>query len=183
MACLSRKSDEPIQTALDMPAAPCLPAGRAQRSMSLAADRIKYPMKRKNWEPGGGKKELRGKDEWVRISWEEALDITASETKRIYDKYGPATCLPLSWAGWSAVAAVKVTPCGTRMPRVFAAMGGYTCQWGIVSWGAWILPELFMSGQVWAASDRMSLLQCQVDRPVRCTTGRRTRAAILHIMS
>ena len=34
-------------------------------------------MKRKNWEPGGGKKELRGKDEWVRISWDEALNIVS----------------------------------------------------------------------------------------------------------
>ena len=44
-------------------------------------------MKRKNWAVGGGKKELRG-DQWVRISWDEALDIVLSEIKRISNKYG-----------------------------------------------------------------------------------------------
>ncbi len=46
-------------------------------------DRLKYPMRRKHWAPGGGDKSLRGKDEWVRISWDEALDIVVSELKRI----------------------------------------------------------------------------------------------------
>ena len=45
-------------------------------------------MKRKNWAPGGGNKDLRGKDEWVRISWDEAFDIYASEIKRVKATYG-----------------------------------------------------------------------------------------------
>ena len=45
-------------------------------------------MKRKNWAPGGGNKELRGKDEWVRISWDEALTLVANEIIRIQAKYG-----------------------------------------------------------------------------------------------
>ena len=35
-------------------------------------------MKRKSWQPGGGENahgELRGKDEWERIGWDEALDL------------------------------------------------------------------------------------------------------------
>ncbi len=52
--------------------------------------RLLYPMKRKHWEPGtGGDKSLRGKDEWVRISWDEALDAIASELLRIKEEYGP----------------------------------------------------------------------------------------------
>ncbi len=31
------------------------------------------------WAPGGGNKSLRWKDEWVRISWDEALDIVATD--------------------------------------------------------------------------------------------------------
>ena len=62
--------------------------GRSQRGQIFGADRIKYPMKRKNWAPGGGDKSLRGKDEWVRISWDEALTIVANETIRIREKYG-----------------------------------------------------------------------------------------------
>jgi anaerobic dimethyl sulfoxide reductase subunit A len=151
------RSDENDPDSPDMPQRRACPRGRAFKQHVLAADRLKFPMKRKNWAPGGGKKELRGRDEWVRISWDEALDIVASETKRIYEKYGPSSCLPLSWAGWSQGGGSEGYSLWDPVPRVFAAMGGYTCQWGIVSWGGWILPELFMSGQVWAASDRMSL--------------------------
>lgn len=57
--------------------------GRSQRKQVFGLDRVRYPMKRKNWAPGGGDKSLRGRDQWVRISWDEALDIVASETKRI----------------------------------------------------------------------------------------------------
>ena len=44
-------------------------------------DRIKYPMKRA--------KELRGKDAWERISWDEALDLLESEVRKIWETYGP----------------------------------------------------------------------------------------------
>lgn len=37
-------------------------------------------MKRKHWEPfTGGDRTLRGKDEWERITWDEALDLVAAE--------------------------------------------------------------------------------------------------------
>ncbi|MEG1434225.1 MAG: molybdopterin-dependent oxidoreductase [Gordonibacter sp.] len=70
------------------------PRGRSKRQDTFGADRLKYPMKRKNWEAlTGGKKELRGKDEWVRISWDEALDIVAKELQNAIDKYGNKSIL------------------------------------------------------------------------------------------
>ncbi len=96
--------------------------GRAQRQLVFGADRLKYPMKRKNWAPGGGKKELRGKDEWVRISWDEALDIVASEVKRIREKYGKEAIL-------DAV--------GSEIARALNITGGVVERWGKVSWGTW----------------------------------------------
>jgi anaerobic dimethyl sulfoxide reductase subunit A len=94
---IQQKSDD---THADSPENPlrkgCL-RGRAQRTHVLGTDRLKYPMKRKNWAPGGGNKELRGKDEWVRISWDEALDLVATEIKRVKDSYGlPAIVAPYS---------------------------------------------------------------------------------------
>lgn len=68
------------------------PRGRARQQFCFGADRLKYPMKRKNWQPGGGENshgELRGKDEWERISWDEAIGYLADEINRIYDSYGP----------------------------------------------------------------------------------------------
>lgn len=85
---IRQKTDDSHTDTPDYPQQRGCARGRAQRYQCFGADRIKYPMKRKNWEPGGGKKELRGQDEWVRISWDEALDTVAGEIKRIKEKYG-----------------------------------------------------------------------------------------------
>ncbi len=47
-------------------------------------DRLKYPMKRTNPEKGVG-----ADPGWVKISWDEALDLTASKLKEIGDTHGP----------------------------------------------------------------------------------------------
>ncbi len=94
--------------------------GRSQRHQCFGADRLKYPMKRKNWEPGGGKKELRGKDEWVRITWDEALDLVTSEIKRIKDKYGNEGIL---------------IPGGSEISRTMTLFGGYVGTYGTTSGG------------------------------------------------
>ena len=56
--------------------------GRAQISNITSGARVKYPMKRKNWSPDDPHGELRGKDEWERISWDEALDYIADEIRK-----------------------------------------------------------------------------------------------------
>ena len=74
--------------------------GRSQRAAHSGAERLKYPMKRKNWMPGGGENvngELRGADEWERISWDEAYDYIAEEMGRIYDTYGGRSVLHMSF--------------------------------------------------------------------------------------
>jgi anaerobic dimethyl sulfoxide reductase subunit A len=76
-------------------------------------------MKRKNWAPGGGKKELRGRDEWVRISWDEALTIVANELIRVKTKYGNASILSSS---------------SSNMRNMF---GGAVTVWWTNSGGTW----------------------------------------------
>jgi len=112
-----QKTDDTHPDSPDFPQQRGCSRGRSQRQRVFGADRLKYPMKRAHWEPGGGDKSLRGKDEWVRISWDEALDIVASEIKRINDKYGPGSIL---W-GTNAV----------------AAAAGYVNTWGSTSSGTW----------------------------------------------
>jgi len=123
---IRQKTDDTHPDSPDFPQQRGCPRGRSQRKQVLGADRLKYPMKRKNWEPGGGKKELRGQDEWVRISWDEALDIVAGEIKRIKEKYGSSAIF---------------VPSGSALPRTLSLYGGYTERWGAVSWGTW--PEVF----------------------------------------
>ncbi|NLG98440.1 MAG: molybdopterin-dependent oxidoreductase [Chloroflexi bacterium] len=115
--------------------------GRSQRMQTFSADRLKYPMKRKHWEPGGGDKSLRGRDEWVRISWDEALDIVASEFQRIKDTYGNKSILSKNNPSW------------------LAAFGGNMTIWGTTSSGSWPQVSKKMLGETgyWGASnnDRM----------------------------
>lgn len=125
--------------------------GRSQRKQVFGADRLKYPMKRKNWEPGGGKKELRGQDEWVRISWDEALETVASEIRRIQGKYGN-----------NAIFASNPGDIG----RALSLAGGYVGAWGTSSWGSWRWgPEKFGMAEgffVQSINDRIDLRNSQL---------------------
>ena len=118
------KTDDTHPDSPDYPQQRACPRGRSNKWQTFGADRLKYPMKRKNWAPGGGKKELRGKDEWVRISWDEALDIVASEIKRIVAAYGNESIL-----AWGQGAG--------SITDVLALYGGYVTAWGSTSFGTW----------------------------------------------
>lgn len=93
------------------------PRGRSQRMHIYDAARLKYPLKRKSWAPGGGNHvngQLRGIDEWERVSWDEALDLLAEEVQRIYAEHGARSVLLPSF-GRTAWKAKFLNP-----------MGGYT---------------------------------------------------------
>ncbi|WP_446830741.1 molybdopterin-dependent oxidoreductase [Candidatus Foliamicus sp.] len=67
--------------------------GLCQKSMVYSKNRILYPMKRVDFDPNGERNiQNRGKSEFVRISWDEALDIVVSEIKRS-KKHGPGAVL------------------------------------------------------------------------------------------
>ena len=108
--------------------------GRSMRKLVFGADRLKYPLKRKHWEPGGGDRSLRGCDEWVRISWEEALDLTAAEIKRIVDAYGNTAILSSERSGPG---------------RFFNAIGGSTTMWSCWSSGGFYWTSQKMVGGGW----------------------------------
>ncbi|KAB2884839.1 MAG: molybdopterin-dependent oxidoreductase [Pseudorhodoplanes sp.] len=66
------------------------PHGQNSKSMIYSPDRLLYPMKRIDFDPKGKRNpQNRGKSGYVRISWEEALDIVASEIQRVKHDYGP----------------------------------------------------------------------------------------------
>jgi trimethylamine-N-oxide reductase (cytochrome c) len=66
------------------------PHGQNYRSIIYSPDRLLYPMKRVDFDPNGERHpENRGKSGYVRISWEEAIDLVASEIKRLKRAYGP----------------------------------------------------------------------------------------------
>ena len=131
-----QKTDDTHPDSPDYPQQRGCHRGRSQRHQVFGADRLKYPMKRKHWAPGGGNKELRGRDEWVRISWDEALDHVATELKRIKEKYGNESILGTS--------------------RLLNFYGGALVRWGSSSSGAWGVPQECMTGLFsWQANDRL----------------------------
>lgn len=138
---IRQKTDDTHPDSPDFPQQRGCPRGRSQRQQIFGTDRIRYPMKRKNWNPGdGGKRELRGKDEWVRISWEEALDHIASEIKRVKETYGNKSILAKS------------------ATQTINAYGGAMTFWGCTSDGAWPKPQQFMNGgRSRGSNDRLDL--------------------------
>lgn len=67
------------------------PSVLTERQRVYSEDRIKYPLKRIDFDPKGERHpENRGKSGYERISWEEALDLVAGEMKRIRSTDGPA---------------------------------------------------------------------------------------------
>lgn len=65
------------------------PHGLASKSMVYSSKRLLYPMKRVDFDPNGERNpQNRGKSGYVRISWDEALDLAANEIKRIRREHG-----------------------------------------------------------------------------------------------
>ena len=125
--------------------------GHAQQQQCFGADRLKYPMKRKHWsleEPNG---ELRGIDEWERISWDEAFELVAAGLKKAYDEYGPQSVL---MPGFYA----------EEIQKLASKMGGYVSVIDTASFGSFVydinhmigLPLLGLGNSV----DRLTLMKC-----------------------
>ncbi len=133
------------------------PKGRSVRRILTSPERLKYPMKRKNWQPGGGsntKGEMRGVDEWERISWDEAIDYVANELVRIRDTYGNRSFLALGSLDFMMNSGLLGSP-------TLNMLGGCLTTWGQASQGGFPVVSNNMRG-VWSSGcsdsqDRMSL--------------------------
>lgn len=60
----------------------------AYKKRIYSPNRVKYPLRRVDWSPENRNPQNRGKSGFVRISWDEALNIIESEIKRIKEVYG-----------------------------------------------------------------------------------------------
>ncbi len=103
-------------------------------------NRILYPLKRVDWDPDGDRHpENRGKSGYVRISWDEALDIIVKEINRVIKKYGPYAILSQSDGHGETKVVHSAHGCGRPLLEL---LGGYTVQnrnpdsWEGWYWGA-----------------------------------------------
>ncbi|MFC1901697.1 molybdopterin-dependent oxidoreductase [Chloroflexota bacterium] len=131
----------------------CLPDmwGHGYRRWVYDANRVRYPLKRVGWEPGGkGRYDNRGRDEFVRISWDEATDLIAGEVTRLKETYGNSaftyTVPHMTWGSLHGMGTGF-----TVYPRFFNILGGFTPYVvGTMSWVGWISGGTHMYGYWWS---------------------------------
>lgn len=100
-----------------------------------AEDRIKYPMVRKSYlkNPDSPKPELRGNDEWVRVSYDEAISLISKELKKTRKEKGAKGVFAGSY-GWKSSGSIH--NCRVLLHRFMTATGGFTGTVGDYSTGA-----------------------------------------------
>jgi anaerobic selenocysteine-containing dehydrogenase len=116
------------------------PIGLAYKKRVYSKNRVPYPLKRVDWDPNGERNtQNRGKSGYVRISWDEAAELVASELKRIGKTYGPEAVF--SQADMHGETK-HLSPSHGCANRLLSLLGGYTIQmrnldsWEGQNWGA-----------------------------------------------
>jgi len=122
---------------------------RAYRQRVYAPDRIQYPLRRVG---------PRGKGEFERISWDEALDRVAGEIKRVKETYGPSAILLKTGGGDLTF----VHGGGKIMERLLNMFGGHTGTWGSNSWEAATFASVVTYGTISVANTRDDLLNSRM---------------------
>jgi molybdopterin guanine dinucleotide-containing S/N-oxide reductase-like protein len=122
------------------------PFSLAYKKRTFSPNRIKYPLKRVDWDPNGERNpQNRGKSKYQRISWEEASKILANEVKRVHKEYGPLAIL-VQGDGHGECKTIN-TPHG-HSGRLFEMMGGFTQQVrNPDSWEGWYWGSKHVWGQ------------------------------------
>jgi trimethylamine-N-oxide reductase (cytochrome c) len=131
--------------------APVVPMIEATPSLVYSPSRIMYPMVRKGFLDKGPKSDTseRGTNTFVRVTWDQALDLVARELKRVKAEFGPASFY-VGDLGWKS---------SGRMQNPRAALaalmnlhGGYSAPLGDYSTGAAqaIMPRVMGNLEVYA---------------------------------
>jgi trimethylamine-N-oxide reductase (cytochrome c) len=112
------------------------PFALAYKKRVYSPNRIKYPLKRIDWDPEGERNTRnRGKSKYKRVSWDEAAGLIAGELKRIKEKYGPMAVLA-QVDGHGECKTVHMIHGAPTL--VLSQMGGFTQQCrNADSWEGW----------------------------------------------
>ncbi|MGY3101867.1 molybdopterin guanine dinucleotide-containing S/N-oxide reductase-like protein [Ewingella americana] len=96
--------------------------------------RIRKPAVRRSWlqKREHSNRALRGKEDFVEVDWDVALDLVAEENRRVRDKYGAAGIFTGSY-GWSS--AGRLHHARSLVRRFYFTGGGGVDQEGNYSWG------------------------------------------------
>jgi biotin/methionine sulfoxide reductase len=95
--------------------------------------RVSAPAVRRGWlERGPGPDAARGRDEYVEVSWDKALDLVAGELERVRTEYGNQAIYGGSY-GWAS--AGRFHHAQSQLHRLLNLIGGYTASRNTYSFG------------------------------------------------
>jgi anaerobic selenocysteine-containing dehydrogenase len=119
------------------------PWSLAYKKRTYSPNRVKYPLKRVDWDPsgapdstgpGGRNPQNRGKSKYVRISWDEATTLIADAIRRIHKQYGPlairrTAAPPCCSTRWAASPSRCATPTAGKAGIGAPATSGARAWW------------------------------------------------------
>ncbi|WEM41123.1 trimethylamine-N-oxide reductase TorA [Photobacterium sp. DA100] len=120
------------------------------KGILYSPSRVRYPMVRLDWlKKHKYSAATRGNNRFVRVTWDEAIDLFYRELERIQKDYGP-WALHAGQTGWRQTG--QFHSCGNHMQRVVGMHGNYIKKVGDYSTGAGqtILPYVLGSTEVYA---------------------------------
>ncbi|MCP3869031.1 MAG: molybdopterin-dependent oxidoreductase [Gammaproteobacteria bacterium] len=125
-----------VQPLTDLDAMPTKMLTEGLLSRVYDKTRVKYPMVRKSYlenPTGDTKPHLRGKEPFVRVSWDQALALAANAILNTAEKYGNGALFSSSYGGWSHAGVLRPQ---VLQGRLFGLIGGHTPTTGDYSGGA-----------------------------------------------
>ncbi|MEM9636025.1 MAG: molybdopterin-dependent oxidoreductase [Pseudomonadota bacterium] len=107
------------------------------------AARILRPTVRKSWLDGEPERVARGRDTFVEVSWDRALDLIASELTRVRQTYGNEGIFAGSY-GWSS--AGRFHHAQSQLKRFLNSVGGFVRSEGNYSYNAALVMMPYIVG-------------------------------------
>ncbi len=121
------------------------------KGLIYSSARVRYPMVRLDWLKNREKSDTaqRGDNRFVRVTWDQALDLFYEELERVQTQYGP-WALHVAGGGWRSTG--QVNSCVNNMLRAINMHGHFVSATGDYSTGAGqvILPYVLGSTVVYA---------------------------------
>jgi molybdopterin guanine dinucleotide-containing S/N-oxide reductase-like protein len=127
-------------------------------------NRIKYPLKRVDWNPKGERNpQNRGKSKFQRITWDEAAEIIAGEIQRVKKEHGPCAVLSISAPHGETKALHMAHGVPTRLLHDY--MGDYSIAagGGPDSWEGWFWGAEHVWGMTANVGEMAPLSNCVKD--------------------
>jgi trimethylamine-N-oxide reductase (cytochrome c) len=120
------------------------------KGIIYSPSRVRYPMVRLDWlKKHKYSAETRGNNRFIRVTWDEAIDLLYRELERVQKQYGP-WALHAGQTGWNQTGAFH--NCTAMMQRAVGMHGNYITKVGDYSTGAGqtIMPYVLGSTEVYA---------------------------------